>query len=24
MAHLHIDKATYDAIPKNGGVVMPL
>jgi oxalate decarboxylase len=24
MAHLRIDKATYDAIPKNGGVVMPL
>jgi oxalate decarboxylase len=24
MAHLNIDKATYDAIPKNGGVVMPL
>jgi hypothetical protein len=24
MAHLHIDRATYDAIPKNGGVVMPL
>jgi oxalate decarboxylase len=24
MAHLHIDKATLDAIPKNGGVVMPL
>jgi oxalate decarboxylase len=24
MAHLHIDKATYDAIPKNGGAVMPL
>src|ERR1700730_4593071 len=24
MAHLHIDKATFDAIPKNGGVVMPL
>jgi oxalate decarboxylase len=24
MAHLKIDKATYDAIPKNGGVVMPL
>jgi len=24
MAHLDIDKATYDAIPKNGGVVMPL
>ena len=23
-AHLNIDKATYDAIPKNGGVVMPL
>ena len=22
--HLHIDRATYDAIPKNGGVVMPL
>jgi len=22
--HLKIDKATYDAIPKNGGVVMPL
>jgi oxalate decarboxylase len=22
--HLRIDKATYDAIPKNGGVVMPL
>lgn len=24
MAHLNIDKATYDAIPKNGGVVMPV
>jgi len=24
MAHLRIDKATYDAIPKDGGVVMPL
>jgi oxalate decarboxylase len=24
MAHLNIDRATYDAIPKNGGVVMPL
>jgi oxalate decarboxylase len=24
MAHLNIDKATYDAIPKNGGVVMPI
>ena len=24
MAHLNIDKATYDAIPKNGGVVVPL
>src|SRR6202162_384765 len=24
MAHLHIDKATYDAIPKNGAVVMPM
>jgi len=24
MAHLHIDNATFDAIPKNGGVVMPL
>jgi oxalate decarboxylase len=24
MAHLHIDKATLDAIPKNGAVVMPL
>jgi len=24
MAHLHIDKATFDALPKNGGVVMPL
>jgi oxalate decarboxylase len=24
MAHLRIDKATYDAIPKNGGVIMPL
>jgi oxalate decarboxylase len=24
MAHLHIDKATLDAIPKDGGVVMPL
>jgi oxalate decarboxylase len=24
MAHLKIDKATFDAIPKNGGVVMPL
>jgi oxalate decarboxylase len=24
MAHLHIDKATLDAIPKNGGVVVPL
>jgi oxalate decarboxylase len=24
MAHLRIDRATYDAIPKNGGVVMPL
>jgi len=24
MAHLNIDKATFDAIPKNGGVIMPL
>jgi hypothetical protein len=24
MAHLRIDKATFDAIPKNRGVVMPL
>jgi oxalate decarboxylase len=24
MAHLKIDKATYDAIPKGGGVIMPL
>jgi len=24
MAHLHIDKATYDAIPKNGASVTPL
>jgi hypothetical protein len=24
MAHLKIDRATYDAIPKLGGVVMPL
>jgi oxalate decarboxylase len=24
MAHLHIDKATYDAIPKNGVAVTPL
>jgi oxalate decarboxylase len=24
MAHLKIDKATYDAIPKNGAVVLPL
>jgi oxalate decarboxylase len=24
MAHLRIDRATYAAIPKNGGVVMPL
>ena len=24
MSHLNIDKATYDAIPKNGGVVMPV
>jgi oxalate decarboxylase len=24
MAHLNIDKATFAAIPKNGGVVMPL
>jgi oxalate decarboxylase len=24
MAHLKIDKAIYDAIPKNGGVIMPL
>jgi oxalate decarboxylase len=24
MAHLHIDKATYDAIPKNGVSVTPL
>ena len=24
MAHLRIDKATLDAIPKDGGVVMPL
>jgi oxalate decarboxylase len=24
MAHLKIDRATYDAIPKNGAVVMPL
>jgi len=24
IAHLKIDKATYDAIPKGGGVVMPL
>ena len=24
MAHLNIDKATFNAIPKNGGVVMPV
>jgi oxalate decarboxylase len=24
MAHLHIDKATYDTIPKNGAVITPL
>jgi oxalate decarboxylase len=24
MAHLNIDRATYDAIPKNGGVIMPI
>ena len=24
MAHLKIDRATYDAIPKNGAVVTPL
>jgi oxalate decarboxylase len=24
MAHLNIDQATFDAIPKNGGVVMPV
>src|SRR5438874_4207408 len=24
MAHLHIDKATFDAIPKNGAVITPL
>jgi len=24
MAHLKIDKATFDAIPKNGAVVTPL
>ncbi|HEX4707760.1 MAG TPA: cupin domain-containing protein [Candidatus Udaeobacter sp.] len=24
MAHLNIDKATYDTIPKNGGVIIPL
>ena len=24
LAHLHIDKATFDAIPKNGAVVTPL
>jgi oxalate decarboxylase len=24
MAHLKIDKATYDAIPKGGGVIMPV
>jgi oxalate decarboxylase len=24
MAHLHIDKATLDAIPRNGAVVTPL
>ena len=24
MAHLKIDRATYDAIPRQGGVVMPL
>ena len=24
MAHLHIDKATFDAIPKNGVSVTPL
>jgi oxalate decarboxylase len=24
MAHLKIDRATFDAIPKNGGVVMPV
>ncbi|MEY2502255.1 MAG: oxalate decarboxylase [Verrucomicrobiota bacterium] len=24
MAHLNIDKATFDAIPKNGGVIMPI
>jgi oxalate decarboxylase len=24
MAHLNIDKATYDAIPKTGGVIVPV
>jgi oxalate decarboxylase len=24
MAHLNIDRATFDAIPKNGGVIMPI
>jgi len=24
MAHLKIDKATYDSIPRDGGVIMPL
>jgi len=24
MAHLNINKTTFDTIPKNGGVVMPL
>jgi hypothetical protein len=24
VSFMRIDKATYDAIPKNGGVVMPL
>jgi len=24
MAHLNIDKATFDAIPNNGAVVTPL
>ena len=24
MAHLHIDKATFDTIPKNGAVITPL
>jgi oxalate decarboxylase len=24
MAHLNVDRATLDAIPKNGGVIMPI